>query len=81
MRLRNALLIAVPAIVLTTVSAAAQTYGDHPHGCPRIDLRMGRAANRSASKARIAGFRGAPYSPFLENFGFSTFVQMSAYGY
>ncbi len=31
MRLRNALLIAVPATVLTTVSAAAQTYGDHPH--------------------------------------------------
>jgi putative membrane protein len=31
MRLRNALLIAVPAIVLTTVSAVAQTYGDHPH--------------------------------------------------
>jgi putative membrane protein len=31
MRLRNALLIAVPATVLTTVSATAQTYGDHPH--------------------------------------------------
>jgi len=31
MRLRNTLLIAVPATVLTTVSAAAQTYGDHPH--------------------------------------------------
>ena len=30
MRLRNALLIAVPATVLTTLSAAAQTYGDHP---------------------------------------------------
>ncbi len=31
MQLRNAPLIAVPATVLTTVSAAAQTYGDHPH--------------------------------------------------
>ncbi len=31
MQLRNALLIAVPPIVLTTVSAVAQTYGDHPH--------------------------------------------------
>jgi putative membrane protein len=31
MRLKNALLTAVPAIVLTTVSATAQTYGDHPH--------------------------------------------------
>ncbi len=31
MRLRNALLIAVPATILTTVSAAAQTYSDHPH--------------------------------------------------
>ncbi len=31
MRLRNTLLIAVPATVLTTVSAAAQTYADHPH--------------------------------------------------
>ncbi len=31
MLLRNALLIAVPAIVLTTVSAVAQTYGDQPH--------------------------------------------------
>ncbi len=30
MRLRNALLIAGPATVVTTVSAAAQTYGDHP---------------------------------------------------
>jgi len=31
MQLRNAPLIAVPATVLTTISAAAQTYGDHPH--------------------------------------------------
>ncbi len=31
MQLRNAPLIAVPATVLTTVSAAAQTHGDHPH--------------------------------------------------
>jgi len=31
MRLRNALLIAVPATVLSTVAATAQTYGDHPH--------------------------------------------------
>ncbi len=31
MELRNAPLVAVPATVLTTVSAAAQTYGDHPH--------------------------------------------------
>jgi putative membrane protein len=31
MRLRDVLLIAVPATVLTTVSATAQTYGDHPH--------------------------------------------------
>ncbi len=31
MRLRNALLIAVPATVLTTVSAAAQSYGGPPH--------------------------------------------------
>ena len=30
MRLRNALLIAVPATVSTAVSAAAQGYGDHP---------------------------------------------------
>jgi putative membrane protein len=31
MQLREALLIAVPVTVLTTASAAAQTYGDHPH--------------------------------------------------
>ncbi len=31
MRLRNALLIAVPATVLTAASATAQTYGDQPH--------------------------------------------------
>ena len=31
MRLRNTLLIAAPATILTTVSAAAQTYADHPH--------------------------------------------------
>ncbi len=31
MRLRNALLIAVPATALMTVPAVAQTYGDHPH--------------------------------------------------
>jgi putative membrane protein len=31
MRLRNALLIAVPATALMTVPALAQTYGDHPH--------------------------------------------------
>ncbi len=31
MRLRNALLIAVPATALMTVPAIAQTYGDHPH--------------------------------------------------
>jgi putative membrane protein len=31
MELRNALLIAVPATVLTAASATAQTYGDHPH--------------------------------------------------
>jgi len=45
-----------------------------PARCPRIDLRMGRAANRSASKARIASFRGGPYSPFLDNFGLLTLV-------
>ncbi len=42
--------------------------------CPRIDLRMGRAANRSASKTRIASFRGGPYSPFLDNLGLLTLV-------
>jgi putative membrane protein len=31
MRLRNTLMMAVPATILTTVSATAQTYGDHPH--------------------------------------------------
>ncbi len=31
MRLKNALLIAVPATALMTVPAVAQTYGDHPH--------------------------------------------------
>ncbi len=31
MRLRNALLIAVPATALMTVPALAQTYGNHPH--------------------------------------------------
>ncbi len=31
MRLINALSIAVPATVLMTVPAVAQTYGDHPH--------------------------------------------------
>ncbi len=31
MRLRNALLIAVPATALMTVPAVAQTYGDHPY--------------------------------------------------
>jgi putative membrane protein len=31
MRLRNTTLIAIPATILTTVSAAAQSYGDHPH--------------------------------------------------
>ncbi len=31
MRLRSALLIAVPATALMTVPAVAQTYGDHPH--------------------------------------------------
>ena len=31
MGLRNALLIVIPVSVLTAVSAAAQTYGDHPH--------------------------------------------------
>jgi putative membrane protein len=31
MRLRNVLLIAVPATALMTVPAVAQTYGDHPH--------------------------------------------------
>ena len=31
MRLRNALLMAVPATALMTVPAVAQTYGDHPH--------------------------------------------------
>ena len=31
MRLINALVIAVPATVLMTLPAVAQTYGDHPH--------------------------------------------------
>ncbi len=31
MGLRNALLMAVPAIALMTVPALEQTYGDHPH--------------------------------------------------
>ncbi len=31
MRLRSALLIAVPATALMTVPAVAQTFGDHPH--------------------------------------------------
>ncbi len=31
MRLRSALLIAVPATALMTVPALAQTYGNHPH--------------------------------------------------
>ncbi len=31
MRLINALVISVPAIALMTMSAVAQTYGDHPH--------------------------------------------------
>ncbi len=31
MRLKSALLIAVPATALMTVPAAAQTFGDHPH--------------------------------------------------
>jgi len=31
MRWRNTLLIAVPAAILTTVPATAQTYSDHPH--------------------------------------------------
>ncbi len=40
------------------------------------------SVDRSASKARIAGFRGgSPYSPILENFGLLTLVLMSAYGY
>ena len=34
MRLRNAHLIAVPAIVLMTMPAVAQTYCDHPHMGP-----------------------------------------------
>ncbi len=33
------------------------------------------SVGRSASKARIAGFRGGgPYSPYLENFGLLTLV-------
>ncbi len=31
MRLKNALLIAVPATALMTMPVVAQTYGDHPH--------------------------------------------------
>jgi len=31
MRLRSAPLLAILATVLPTISAAAQTYGDHPH--------------------------------------------------
>ena len=31
MRLKSALLIAVPATALMTVPAVAQTFGDHPH--------------------------------------------------
>ncbi len=31
MRLKNTLLIAIPATILMTMPAVAQTFGDHPH--------------------------------------------------